>query len=144
MVTTFTQQMPESSDSMYSSILMLENIWYLHFTYSGPNSQEIVNLYQFSSDLRGPTIGTKLTISFEFSPLQVKWWYTISSMKKEEYMESELSGIFRVKVVTKNVWVKTIFFNNFSDQTVTQYTSLLSLLNSTLVWFMWKNVILSS
>ena len=48
-------------------------------------------------------------------------------------MESELSGIFRVKVVTKNVWVKTIFFNNFSDQTVTQYTSLLSLLNSTLV-----------
>ena len=26
-----------------------------------------------------------------------------SSMKKEEYMESELSAIFRVKVVTKNI-----------------------------------------
>ena len=45
----FTQKMPESSGSMYSSILMLENIWYYHFTWSGPNSQEIVNLFQFSS-----------------------------------------------------------------------------------------------
>ena len=28
---------PESSDSMYSSILILEKIWYHHFTKSGPN-----------------------------------------------------------------------------------------------------------
>ena len=41
----FTQKMPESSGSMYSSILMLENIWYHHFTWSGSNSQEIVNLF---------------------------------------------------------------------------------------------------
>ena len=43
LVTSFTRKMPESSDSMYSSIFMLENIWYHHFTWSGPNSQEIVN-----------------------------------------------------------------------------------------------------
>ena len=72
--TIFAQKMPESSGSMYSSILMLGNIWYYHFTWSGPNSQEIVNLFQFSSGPRGPTIGTKFTISCEFSPLQVKWW----------------------------------------------------------------------
>ena len=35
----FAQKMPESSDSMYSSILMLVSTWYYHFTWSGPNSQ---------------------------------------------------------------------------------------------------------
>ena len=29
----FTQKMPESSGSMYSFILILENIWYYHFTW---------------------------------------------------------------------------------------------------------------
>ena len=43
LVTSFTRKMPESSDSMYSSIFMLENIWYHHFNRGGPNSQEIVN-----------------------------------------------------------------------------------------------------
>ena len=57
--------MPERSGSMYSSILMLE-------VDSGQNSQEIVNLFQFSLGPRGPTIGTKFTISCEFGPLQVK------------------------------------------------------------------------
>ena len=42
LVTSFTSKMPESSDSMYSSIFMLENIWYHYFNRSGPNSQEIV------------------------------------------------------------------------------------------------------
>ena len=93
LATSFTQKMPESSDSMYSSILMLENIWPHHFTWSGPNSHVIVNLFQFSLGPRGPTIGKKLTISCEFGPLQVKWWYHMfSSMKKEEYMECELSA----------------------------------------------------
>ena len=32
----------ESSSSMYSSILMLESIWH-HFTWSGSNSQDILN-----------------------------------------------------------------------------------------------------
>ena len=65
---------------------------------------ELLNFYQFSLGPQGLTIGAKLTISFEFSTLQVKWWYHIfSSMIKEKYVESELSGIFRVKVLTKNV-----------------------------------------
>ena len=59
---------------LYSSILLLRTIWYFHFTWSGPNSQETVNLFQFSSGPWGPTIGTKLTISCEFGLLQVKWW----------------------------------------------------------------------
>ena len=33
---------------------------------------KIVNLFQFSSGPRGPTIGTKFTISYEFGLLQVK------------------------------------------------------------------------
>ena len=32
LATIFTQKMPERSGSMYFSILMLENIWYRHFT----------------------------------------------------------------------------------------------------------------
>ena len=63
--------MPESSDSMYSSILILESIRY-YFTWSEPNSQEIENLLQFSSGPRGPTIRIKLTKYCEFGPLQVK------------------------------------------------------------------------
>ena len=89
--------------SMYFSILMLENTWYHHFTWSGPNWQEIVNFFRFNSGTRGPTIGTKFTISCEFAPHQVKWWHRMfSSMKKEEYMGSEFSGIFGVNVVAKN------------------------------------------
>ena len=69
---------------MYSSILLLGNIWYYHFTWSGPNSQEIVNLFQFSNLVwvpGGPTIGTKFTISCKFGPLQVKWWCHVFYMK---------------------------------------------------------------
>ena len=58
LVTSFTRKMPESSDSMYSSIFMLENIRYHYFIRSGPNSQEIVN---FISNM-GPG-GTKLNWS---------------------------------------------------------------------------------
>ena len=134
LVTIFTQRMSESSDSMYSSILMLENIWCHHFTYSEPNSQEIVNFYQFSLGLWGLAIGTKFTISCEFSPLHVKWGYHLfSSMKKEEYIESEFSGIFQVKVASKDNWfprdptqscfaVWCLFLKkhtNFLNQTVT-------------------------
>ena len=46
----------------------------------------------------------KFTISDEFGPLQVKWWYHMfSSIKIEEYMESEPSAIFWVKLVAKNI-----------------------------------------
>ena len=74
-----TQNMPESSGSMHFSFLMLENIWYDDFTWSESNSQEIVNLLQFNSSPWGPTIGTKLTISYEFDPPQVKGSYNIFS-----------------------------------------------------------------
>ena len=61
-------------------------------------------LLQFSLVPPGPIFGMKFTISCEFGPLRLKWWYHMfSSIKMEEYMESELSGIFRVKLVTKNV-----------------------------------------
>ena len=40
---SFTQKMPESSDSLYSSIFKLENIWYSTFTLFRPNSPEIMN-----------------------------------------------------------------------------------------------------
>ena len=96
--------MPESSGSMYSSILILEKIQYHCFTWSGPNSREILNLFQFSSRPWGPTIGIKFTISSEFGPLQVKWWcHMLSNTKEKEYMESEFSDIFQVQVVTKNI-----------------------------------------
>ena len=39
---SFIQKMPESSDSMYFSIFMLENIYY-NFIWSGPISQEILD-----------------------------------------------------------------------------------------------------
>ena len=46
----------------------------------------------------------KFTISFEFGPLQVKLWHHMfSNIKMEGYMESELPGIFWVKLVTKNI-----------------------------------------
>ena len=82
LATIFNQIRPKSSCSMYSSFLMLENIWYHQFTWSGSNSQEIANLIQFNSRPRGPIIGTKLTISCEFGPLQVKWrCHMFSNMK---------------------------------------------------------------
>ena len=74
LATIFAQKMPEDSGYMYSFILMLGTIWYYHFTWSGPNSKEIVNLLQFSSGPQRPTIGTKFIIYCEFGPLQVKWW----------------------------------------------------------------------
>lgn len=38
--------MPESLASIYSAIFVQENIWYQNFTWSRPNSQEIVNSIQ--------------------------------------------------------------------------------------------------
>ena len=61
-------------------------------------------LLKFSLVPLGPIFGMKFTISCEFGPLRVKWWYHMfSRIKMEEYMESELSGIFPVKLVTKNI-----------------------------------------
>ena len=79
-------------------------LWYHHFTRSGPNSQEIVSFFSFVG-VQGPELNwNKFTISCEFGTLQVKWWYHMfSSIEMEKYMESELSGIFRVKLIAKNI-----------------------------------------
>ena len=53
----------------------------------------------------GPELNwNKFTISCEFGTLQVKWWHHMfSSTKMEEYMESEFSGIFWVKLIAKDI-----------------------------------------
>ena len=53
----------------------------------------------------GPKLNwNKFIISCKYNPLQVKWWYHMfSSIKMEEYMESELFGFFWVKMVAKNI-----------------------------------------
>ena len=73
LATIFAPKMPQSSGSMYFSILMLGNVLYYHFTWCGPNLQEIVNFFKFSLGPWGHTIGKKFTISYEFGPLQAKW-----------------------------------------------------------------------
>ena len=87
LMTTSTSK-PESSDSMYSPFFMLE-------TY------DIIILPEV--DWIHKILLYKFTISCEFGSVQVKWLYMFSSIKLEEYVESELSGIFWVKVVTKNI-----------------------------------------
>ena len=101
LVTFFTQKMSESSNSIlaYSSILMISP-FYLKWT----EVTRDCKFLKFSLSPWGLTIGTKITIPSEFCPFQVKWWYHMfSSVKKEEYIESELSGLFQVKVAAKNI-----------------------------------------
>ena len=66
--------------------------------------------FQFSLGPQGPISRTKFTISCELGLYNVKLQYHMfSSMKVEEYMESELSGIFRVKLFARyNRAVSTI------------------------------------
>ena len=72
LATTFTRKMSRSSDFMYFPYIILENIWYHHFTWSGSNSQEIVNFVPLMGPW-GPELNwNKFTISCEFNPLQVK------------------------------------------------------------------------
>ena len=99
---------------------------------------EFTRNFEFSLGPRGPIIETKFTISWKFGPIQVKLWqHMFSSMKMEEYMESELFCIFWAKLVGKNIvlgfpgtqrraasaaWC--LFLNkytNFLNQTVTPY-----------------------
>ena len=43
LVTRFSKKILESSDSRYSSIFRLKNIWYHIFFWKGPNPEEILN-----------------------------------------------------------------------------------------------------
>ena len=56
-------------------------------------------------DPRGSELNwNKFTISCEFGLLQLKWCYhMLSGIKMEEYMESNLSGIFWVKLAATNI-----------------------------------------
>ena len=92
--------MQESSNSMYSSIFMLKKThmipwFYLKWTEFTRNSEFCFNFV---------LIGTKFTVSCEFGLHKLKLQHHVfSSMKIEEYMESEVSGIFWVKMVAKNI-----------------------------------------
>ena len=55
LATNFTQKMPEISNSTYSSLFMLENIWYHHLTWSGPNSHKLWVFFPFVGP-RGPIL----------------------------------------------------------------------------------------
>ena len=109
---------------------MLENIWH-DFTWNGWNSHEIVDFISNSLCLWGPIIGTKFRISCEFGLHDVKLQYHMfSSLRREEYMESELSRIFRAKLVAKNItelslqcdvsswWNIQMFWTGMSDFSV--------------------------
>lgn len=98
--TSFTWRMPHRSDAMYSSILMLEN----NFTWSRQNSQKIANFIEFDLDPRGLIFEIKSKLSCKFALIYVKLWcHMFSRMKMEECIESEVSSIFRVKLMVKNI-----------------------------------------
>ena len=74
---------------MYSSILILRNIWYYNFTWKGPNLQKIVNLFQFCSGPRGPTVATKFILFL--------WiWSTSGKMMMSYVFKHEIRGIHRI------------------------------------------------
>ena len=54
---------------------------------------------------RGPELTwNKFTISYKFGPLPIKGWYHMfCSIKMDEYIESEPSGIFWVKLIAKYI-----------------------------------------
>ena len=82
--------MPESSDSMYSFIFMLQNIWYHHFTRSRPNSQETVN---FIPNM-GPR-GTKLNWSKIHNFLWIRFTLGKIMISYDFYLENrEIHGIW--------------------------------------------------
>ena len=70
LVTSFTWKMPGSSDSMYSSFFILENIWHHRFTWSGLNSQDILNFVPIVSS-RGPELNLK--------------WHLLSKSSHQKY-----------------------------------------------------------
>ena len=144
LATTFAGIISRSSDSMYFSYFMLENIWQDHLPEVDENSQEIVNFVPIVGPLVPELNWNKFTISWEFGPVQVKWYHLFSGIKMEEYMEPELSDIIFKKMVVKNVVfgspgnhfmlmrVKAIIYlllYNLHDCTFTKHTFYLPLLS---------------
>ena len=86
--------MPESSDSMYSAFFARKHMtlsFYLKWTEFTRNCE----FFPFMGSQRSEINRNKFTISYEYGTLQVKLGYHMfSSIKKEEYMKSELSDIF--------------------------------------------------
>ena len=101
--------MPGSSDSMYSSYFMLENIWHHYFTWSGSNSQEIVKFVQIVGSWGLELNWKKFTISCEFDPHQVKWWYHMfSSIKNGGIHETWAFWLFLSKTnIAKNIVLRS-------------------------------------
>ena len=104
MATNFTQKMPESSGSMHSFILMLENILFRDFTRNGPNSQKIYEfiLIKFGSPRTHNWNKIHNFLWIWSTSCKIMMSYA-SNTKKEEYMEFEHSVIFQIKLVTKNI-----------------------------------------
>ena len=140
--------MPEYSDSMYSSIFMLQNIWYHHVTRSGRIHKKLLILLQFSFGPRGPIFRTKFAISCEFGLLQVNLWYHMISRMKIAFTSCHF--LSKNGCQKYSIWVHWDLMpscscsvislseetNKFSE--LDCYTSVLFLLHSILVWFMSK------
>ena len=92
LATNFTWKMPECSSSMYSFFYMLENIRYHILPEVGQIHRKLLILFKlWDPDLNS----NKFLFFYEIGPLQVKWWYQMfCSIKMEQHMEPELSGIF--------------------------------------------------
>ena len=147
LATSFTQKNTERSDFKYSSILMLENIWYRYFTLSVSNSQKIVNSFQFSLSPQGLINEKRLTISCEFGPLQVKWyvfwhkkggiygiwafWHFLSKSGHQEFGAWDPMPSFFGSVMPLFKETYKFFEPNY-------YIWVIPLLSSTLVWIIWR------
>ena len=92
LASSFTQKKKvESSDTMFFSIFMLENIWYHNFTWSELNSLEIVIFVPIMDPRR-----------LELSRNRMNNFLWIQSTLDKVM----IYGIFRVKLVAKNsAWV---------------------------------------
>ena len=65
----------------YMTLYFTSIIWHHHFTWSGQNSQEIVNFLPIVGPRGSELKWNKFTVSCEFDPLQVKWWCHITEVK---------------------------------------------------------------
>ena len=77
--------------------------------------------------------------SYEFSPLEVTIYHIFSSIKIGKYMESELFGIFWVKLVAKNI-VRRSPGNHFMYMRVKEtsdYSYFVNTIWNTYSWLLW-------